>query len=59
MELKQEEFEKLDSTKAGEIIYSREDKTLTIIYADGTMRGFCGDIAIEKAKKIKAEEDIL
>lgn len=35
-----------------EIIYSREKKTLTIVFTDGTKKGYCGDIAIKKAKEL-------
>jgi len=33
--------------------YSRKKKSLTIIYPDGTMSGFVGNIAKRKAKQVK------
>lgn len=35
-----------------EIIYSHEKMSLTIIYADGTQKGYQGPIAIKKAKEL-------
>lgn len=35
-----------------EIIYSREKMILTIVFSDGTQKGYQGPIAIEKAKEL-------
>jgi len=53
MELREEELARMNKPKkVEEIIYSYEKKTLTIIYTDGSMSGFFGDIAILKAKQL-------
>lgn len=49
---------KLIQKKVKEIKYSREKKAVTIIYSDGSMKGWNGDIAIEMANKLKLEEEI-
>lgn len=60
MELRIKELATMNKPKkVEEIIYSYEKKTLTIIFNDGSMQGFYGDIAILKAKKLGLQEEII
>lgn len=60
MELRVKELASMNKPKKiEEVIYSYEKKTLTIIFNDGSMKGFCGDIAILKAKKLGLQEEII
>lgn len=43
---------KMDKSKIKEVVYSRENKAITIKFKDGSMHGEFGDIALKTFKQL-------